>query len=334
MQLHRCLITIVVLGGVLLSTPLARAAGSTPGDGGNAVTHWNTIATAAVLVSPGRILDSRALATVHAAIHDAVNAIDRRYQPYTADLSSPWASLDAAVAAAARDVLVTLSPGTAATTETAYQAALLLIPNGPSKEAGIALGRQCAEATLNRRASDGASAASDPPYVPTGEPGDYGFTPFNAPTPPGVIAQFPGWGRVEPWGIDLEDHPVPGPDPLQSLRYAFDLSYLKAIGSVDSAWRTSEQTEIARFWAEGAPAGWNRIANIVIRQKRLDPWKAARVLALVNFASADSFIACFDASTASDSGGRPLRFSVRTRTVILSLSRTLRGGRCSQRLLT
>jgi membrane-associated phospholipid phosphatase len=70
---------------------------------------------------------------------------------------------------------------------------------------------------------------------------------------------------------------------------------LKRIGSVNSPWRTAEQTEIARFWAEGAPAGWNRIANTVIRQQRLDPWKAARVLALVNFASADSFIASFAA---------------------------------------
>jgi hypothetical protein len=75
------------------------------------------------------------------------------------------------------------------------------------------------------------------------------------------------------------------------------LNYLKGIGcgNVNSSWRTAEQTEIAHFWAEGAPAGWNRIANTVIRERNLDPWKAARILALVNFAIADSFIASFDA---------------------------------------
>ncbi|OLD94284.1 MAG: hypothetical protein AUI36_46565 [Cyanobacteria bacterium 13_1_40CM_2_61_4] len=106
-------------------------AGPKPADG-NAVTDWNTIAIAAVLVDPGRIRDSRALAIVQAAVHDAVNAIDRRYQPYTGNLWAPGASLDAAVAAAARDVLVTLSPRTASTTQAAYDAALSQIREGPA----------------------------------------------------------------------------------------------------------------------------------------------------------------------------------------------------------
>ena len=74
---------------------------------------------------------------------------------------------------------------------------------------------------------------------PSGEPGDYEFTPFNAPTPPGVVGLFPGWGAVQPWGIMLQDHQAPGPDPLTSFQYALDLHYLKAIGSVDSPWRTA-----------------------------------------------------------------------------------------------
>ena len=64
---------------------------------------------------------------------------------------------------------------------------------------------------------------------------------------------------------------------------------------MNSPWRTADQTEIARFWAEGSPAGWNRIANTAIRQRHLNPWKSARILALVNFAIADSFIASFNA---------------------------------------
>jgi membrane-associated phospholipid phosphatase len=262
---------------------------------GNAVTDWNTIAIAAVLVDPGRIRDSRVLAMVQAAVHDAVNAIDRRYEPYTGNLWAPGASLDAAVAAASRDVLVTLSPTTASTTQQAYDSALSQIPDGPAKAAGLEIGHQSASATMNRRATDGLANASNPPYASTGEPGDYEATGFDAPTPPGVVGLFPGWGRVQPWGINLDEHKLPGPDPLDSLQYALDLNYLKGIGSVNSSWRTAEQTEIAHFWAEGAPAGWNRIANTVIRERKLDPWKAARILALVNFAIADSFIASFDA---------------------------------------
>jgi len=283
---------MTVSSAVLLVT--APVAANPPVGDGNAVTDWNTVATAAVLVSPGRIFDSRALAIVHAAIHDALNAIDRRYEPYAVDLSAPSASVDAAVAAAAHDTLVKVSPGTVATTEAAYAATLLQIPDGPAKDAGIALGRLCAQAILDRRATDGASTANVPVYVPTGMPGDYDFTPpFDRP-PLGPLALFPSWGDVAAWGIDLTQHAAPGPDPLHSIQYALDFNYLKAIGSVDSAWRTAAQTEIARFRAEGAPAGWNRIANTVIRQKRLDPWKAARILALVNFASADSFIASFN----------------------------------------
>jgi len=296
-ELALCVVVFACVAGFVvnvLAAPPAVAAAPKPADG-NAVTDWNTIAIAAVLVDPGRIRDSRALAIVQAAVHDAVNAIDRRYQPYTGNLWAPGASLDAAVGAAARDVLVTLSPKTASTTQAAYEAALSQIPEGPPKATGIAIGQQSAAATLNRRANDGSANASNPPYMSTHKPGDYEATPFDAPMPPGVVGLLPSWGRVQPWGIELDDHKVSGPDPLHSFQYALDLNYLKAIGSVNSSWRTAEQTEIAHFWAEGAPAGWNRIANTVIREKKLAPWKAARILALVNFAIADSFIASFDA---------------------------------------
>jgi PAP2 superfamily len=279
--------SLVAAAAFAVFTPTERAGAA---EAGNAVTHWNTIATAAVLVDPGRIRDSRTMAIVHAGIHDALNAIDRRYQPYAADLWAPGASVDAAVAAAARDVLVVLSPATRElTVDPAYLAALAQIPNGPAKDAGIRVGQQSAAAILSHRAADGIADATQPVYVPTLQPGDYAFTPpFN-------FALFPGWGRLVPWGIDLSEHQLPGPDPLDSLSYAVDFIYLKAIGSLNSPWRTADQTEIARFWGEGAPAGWNRIANTVIRQKGLNPWRSARIFALVNFAIADSFIASFDA---------------------------------------
>src|SRR5688500_11672964 len=76
---------------------------------GNAVTHWNTVAIDAFKPTQGTnpLGQSRSLAILHAAIHDALNAIDRRFEAYTPGLADAHgASVNAAVAAAAHDVLV------------------------------------------------------------------------------------------------------------------------------------------------------------------------------------------------------------------------------------
>jgi hypothetical protein len=254
-------------------------------------------------VQPGPVLDGRAFAIFHAAIHDAVNGVSRRYKPYAADLSSPEASVDTAVAAAARDVLAALAPDQREKIEAAYAAALATVPDGSAKDAGVALGQRCAQANLDRRAGDGIPVGPWPPqdgpvtepvYVPTGRPGDYDFTPpFDAP-PLGPIALFPGWGRLTRFSIDQARHRPPGPDPLRSRRYAFDLNDVRSLGRLDSGTRTADQTQIAFFWFEGL-ATWNGIARTVIRQHGADVWEAARILALMSFAVADGEIGVFDA---------------------------------------
>ena len=263
--------------------------------GGNAVTRWNGIAMETLPVDPGLVVDSRAFAILHAAIHDAVNGVSPRYRPYTAQLNAPGASIDAAVAAAAHDVLVRLSPSQGTKVEIAYAAALLAVPEGPAKKAGIKLGQDSAAANLTRRIGDGADTSTGPAYVPNGRPGDYDFTPpFDAP-PFGPGALFPAWGRVTPFAIELAQHRLPGPDALNSQAYARDFNEVKSIGRLDSRTRTAEQTDIALFWFEFSPMGWNRIANTMLVQQGADVWQSARILALVNFALADGFIAGFDA---------------------------------------
>ena len=289
---------VAVLTGIAiaLATPgRAQEAGVAHPTGkprGNAVTQWNAVATDAFVPSQGTnpMVQSRTLAIVHAAIHDAINAIDRRYEPYTAGLAAaPGASVDAAVAAAARDVLVALLPEQAATVEAAYTRALADIPDGAAKTAGIAVGQASAAASIQRRQGDGLEDAAQPAFVPRPGPGEYQFTP------PFDFAALPGWGRVKPFVIDLREHALEGPDSLASVQYARDFAYLKAIGDIDSRIRTKEQSEIAQFWYEDSPLGWNRIANTVVRQRRLDNWAAARAFALVNFALADGYIAGFEA---------------------------------------
>jgi membrane-associated phospholipid phosphatase len=258
----------------------------------NPVTHWSSVATDVFARTQGTnpMAQSRTYAILHAAIHDALNAIEPRFASYTPGLpASPKASVDAAVAAAARDVLVTLQPDDAARVNAEYDRVIAAVPDGPSKTAGIDLARAAARATMTRRRNDGADTAAQPVYVPRTGAGEYQFTP------PFDFAAQPRWGSLQPFVVDAAKHAVPGPQPLTSAEYARDLAYVRSIGAAGSTTRTAEQSEIAKFWYEDSPIGWNRIANSVIRQRRADPWTAARALALVNFAMADGFIAGFEA---------------------------------------
>ena len=297
--------------------------------GSNAVTRWNAITTEIMIADNRGVLDSRIYAMTQAAVHDAINAIEPRFQSYTPGLpSSPGASVAAAVATAAANVLLALVPSQVQVINQRLSDALAAIPNGPAKSAGIALGTEAAQAILDRRQGDGADTPGAPlppnpanpndPYVPTNLPGDY-----RSDTTPnfGFGALYPSWGLVTPFVIDVAAHALPGPDSLRSFAYAADFAYTKAIGGPVSSLRTAEQEQIAHFWFEASPVGWNRIANNAILAHRLDAWRAARVLALLNFAMADGFIAGWDqkylhrfwrpetAIREADSDGNPLTHS-------------------------
>jgi hypothetical protein len=281
--------------------PTSRSAAQDKRRHSNPVIHWNRIANEIFPVAIGPVIDSRAMSILHAAIHDAVNGIERRYQPYTVALSAPGASLDAAVASAAREVMLAVTFNQQPRIEQEYAAALADVPAGPAKDQGVLLGQQAARANLDRRADDGIVAGPWPPqqgpitepvYVPTGKPGDYDFTPpFDAP-PLGPVALFPGLGELTPFVINIGRHRLKGPDPLSSKRYANDVNFLKAYGRLHGSSRTPEQTNTAFFWFEPF-AIWNDIATTVLQREQASPWRAARVLALMNFAVTDAGIACF-----------------------------------------
>lgn len=258
----------------------------------NAVTAWNDFAARAMAQSEAAnvfvvngITQTRIFAMMHAAVHDALNSITERYARYAiVPDADPCARPEAAVAAAAREVLVRLVADQTAAIETEYSAALAQLPADRCTDAGIAAGLAAANAILALREHDG-SAGTGLVYVPGTGPGAYQFTP------PFGFAFLPEWGNQTPWGIDLAKHGLPGPDPLDSDAYALDFEYVKAVGHAESAVRTAEQSDIALFWYENSSTGWNRIANGLVRGAHLNLWKSARVLALVNFAMADGFIA-------------------------------------------
>ena len=181
MRIRLLVLTACLAVGVSLTGATASAPGSEP----NAVIAWNANAGEAVLAACflGGFApqEARMYAMMHVAVHDALNAIDRRSRPYAASLNAPpGTSPDAAVAAAARDVLVTVLGsfsfflpadcinGGIASVEADYAAALAAIPNGPAKSQGVALGQAAAAAILALRSGDGFDTPPIDPNVPGG----------------------------------------------------------------------------------------------------------------------------------------------------------------------
>jgi hypothetical protein len=229
---------------------------------------------------------------VQAAVHDALNAIDRRYQPYALDVHvDPHASPEAAVATAAYAVLVHELPDSQyAFLNTQYANSLSGIPNGPAKTAGIAVGQDAAIAIIDLRTSDGADASVS--YTPGSGPGEW------IPTPPAFLSALePGWGNVTPFALRSSAQfrlDPPAYFDLTSAEYTADYNEVKSIGDVNSLVRTAEQSAIAQFWYEPSAQGWNRLTRFVADQRGLELWDTARLFGLVNFAMADAYIAHSD----------------------------------------
>jgi membrane-associated phospholipid phosphatase len=127
-------------------------------------------------------------------------------------------------------------------------------------------------------------------YTPGTKPGDY------RPTPPDFKpAALVQWGSVMPFVLkSAGQFRCPEPPPVNSSRALADLEEVKAIGGSKSATRTAEQSEIGRYWYESSPQGWNRIAREVLAARQFDVWENARLLALLNLAMADGYIAGFE----------------------------------------
>src|SRR5215468_11456616 len=182
----------------------------------DAVTDWNVIAFNAAEASGKGPVTACDIAMAHVAMHDALNAIDRRYEPYAYDGEAPHdASPEAAVAAAAHDVLVARIPNQKASLDAALASALAAIPDGRAKADGVATGRSAAAAILARRANDGANVVT--PYTPGAGPGVW------IPTPTAFAPAIgAGFGRVKPFmmtSVAKFEPPSPGYFKLSSPEY-------------------------------------------------------------------------------------------------------------------
>jgi hypothetical protein len=254
------------------------------------VSDWNEVAVARLTAARQLPPDgARAVAMMHVAMFDAINAIDRRYTPYAFKGTAPaGTSAEAAGAAAARTVLLKLYPDQADAIEKAYAASLGSIADGTAKTAGIALGEQVGSQCVDMRANDGASASFA--YRPVTAAGVY------------VPTLFPvsaNWPAVKPFFMKQPTQFRPGPPPaLSSAEWARDLNEIKQLGGRQSSARSTEQTEVGRFWGLTGVPSWNPIVRSLSASAGLSLVDNARLFALVNMAAADSFISVFDAKYA------------------------------------
>jgi hypothetical protein len=277
--------TILLLVFLILCLPSVVSA--------NKVTVWNLIANTAEAnlnrTNNGLILVD--LAYMHIAVYDAVNAIDHRHKVFAVQPTNipPGASQDAAAVEAAYRVIRFLIPQQAAYIDAQYAVSMATIPDGQAKTDGMAVGAEVAALFLASRAGDGRNDTAII-YTPASGPGAW------VPTPPAFAPAAAPWlAYMRPFAIESPSQfRADGPPALDSDQYAADFDEVKRMGSINSAYRTPEQTTLARFFLDVASYQTARGLRKLATDKDLNTADAARFYAQVYVTDADAFIAGWD----------------------------------------
>jgi VCPO second helical-bundle domain len=248
-------------------------------------------------LGPGR--SSRAMAIVHIAMFDALDAVIAGYTSYTGTQATPGLlSVDAAISQAARDTLAALFPSQTATFDAYLAEDLAAIRNARQKANGIDLGQRTAAAILAMRLNDG-SQFPEPrlgiDYFPSDLPGHWRQDPISL-IP---LALGAHWGECTPFVVTSNSQfRAPPPPDMASAAYTAAYNEVKNLGGdgvITPTQRTEEQTFIGIFWAyDGTPSLcapprlYNQITVQIADQRRMSAIQFARLLALVNVAMADA----------------------------------------------
>lgn len=291
-KLRTIVVTVSATFATFTWSSLARA---------DAVTDWNDKAVQALVAAtpprPGPVIFLD-LAIVQAAVHDAIQAIDKRFEPYHVTIPGASGSPAAATAKAAHDVLVNLLPGQATILDTQYTD--YLTSQGLSAtDPGVTVGQQAAAGILALRANDGrVPNPLPPPFLGGTAPGEWRPTPSNPPEgpPPSNAPMATPWlGAVPPFTLENGDQfRAKAPPRLISGQYAKDYNEVKAVGARSNSTRTEEQLHLAYFYAGNNFILWNRVLRDIGAARTANIGDNARLLALGTLAIADSFITAWD----------------------------------------
>ena len=260
------------------------------------ILQWNRVLRETVATpgqQPATIMPVRSYAMMHAAMFDAVNSIDGSYTAYLTDVpGSKNASIEAAAAQAAHDVLAVLYPTRLAIFDAELAASFAGIEENRLQQ-GIRVGQIVAERMLATRANDGWNV-TPPAYTLPSTPGNWQPTP-----PTNTAATFTHYPSVLPFAINSSTQFAPNPPPaMTSVEYAVDFNEVKEIGALNSATRTADQTLVARLWAGvGTPTNflfvWNNVARAVSLSEDITTVEKARLFALTNISLHDALQTSF-----------------------------------------
>jgi hypothetical protein len=264
----------------------------------DAVSDWNAITAQAIVNAggparpgPSAVLD---YAMVHAAVHDAVQAIEQQFEPYAIRIPGASGSPIAAAATAAHDMLVNRFPAQAAgfldPTYLAYLAANGLTTSDP----GVAVGQQAAAGLIALRANDGSFPNPPlPPFTGGTDPGVWRpTTSYLPPPPPSNSPMAAEWlAFMTPFTLNSVDQFRPeGPPALNSGKYAKDYNEVKRLGRDIGSDRTQDQTDLAIFWNLDFLGRWNQALRDIQAAHITNIADSARFFALADLAMADAVI--------------------------------------------
>lgn len=253
------------------------------------VTEWNAVTLSCVQGpplpanrgGPSGLLD---IALVHAAMHDAVQAIQGRFEAYQYENPAlrGKGSPSAAAAAAAYNVLRELYGADASCLSNIIDPAATY-----PGDAGLQAGAEAAAALLPHRRST--IVLPTDPFLGSEEIGQW------RPTTPGTSGGSTFLAVTAPFAMRSPGQFRPAPPPrLGSFTYARDFYEVKAMGESASVHRTAEQTDAARFWTANFFSQWNGAVRDIAETRLNDVGDSARLFALVAFAAADSQISVYE----------------------------------------
>lgn len=274
---RRSLRVVVLTACLALLAPMpARAA--------DAVTEWTFLADRL-----GRnAANWHTLAIMHQAMHDAMNAAlptyARWFPPLPNEPLAEGALPQAAMIAAATQVLLSLHWDQRDETMRVYESALTRMQDGPERQAGITLGAAVGLAAVTRRENDGYTVIL--PFPTATGPGQWRHTP----------AEFASSNttRTRPFLSASRDDPAAPPPPAPgSALLIRDAEETRRMGARDDSPRTQAQTDAAFFWAyQSSQRGFPHLAvTLLDRHPRPGGMiEHARIMSQLTSAMADSAI--------------------------------------------
>ena len=262
---------------------------------GDLLSAWNQRLLASAQAEDGflTLKGVRTAAMLHLAVHDALNSVQARYQPYVFRQEDSKADPTAAAAQAAFEIASQHYPDRREEFEAELARWLTQVADGASKDAGTALGTAAASAILERRQGDRWDGEAQYEWHPMG-PGVYAEFEEHSGTPAGFVFGA-GWANARPFFLDSPDQfRVPPPPAIDSEEYTEAFREVKELGRASSSTRTEDQTHLALWWKDFVENSHNRLARQLVAEDDLDLWESARLFALLNMGVFDAYVNVFD----------------------------------------